>query len=126
MADTREERIEEIIERLIEEDSPSIVTGWNEYSDANYCEPIYTMGDFDLLMEGRSPSDIAGLVYGTDFNTYDAWFWFDGDGYLNSSDYLDDTPIDAAELAEYACDNCEAFGIQEICDVLDEDEDEAA
>lgn len=81
-----------------------LVARWNEYCENNsyYDDMIYSMDEFDELMEGRSPHEIARMVfYGHDFNPNYDWFWFNGYGNLESSDYTNQyCPIDLDAIAE--------------------------
>lgn len=121
MAQNRIERIEAIIAKLIDDESPEIAEAYGEFCDANGYQRIYSMDEFDELMEDKTPWEVARCAFFGDFNpTYD-WFWFNGYANLESGAYLSDTPMDASELAEYAVDHDKDFGIGEIREVLNSD-----
>lgn len=88
-----EEIKRDAIESAIAEDwsDADKVSAWNEYCDRNNImdDSIYSMWDFDDLMSGRKPSEILDLV-GSNFSAHDAYFAFDGYGYLVSGDSPDD------------------------------------
>ena len=88
-----EEIKRDAIENAIAEDwsDSDKVSAWNEYCDRNNSvdDSIYSMWDFDDLMSGRKPSEILDLV-GSNFSAHDAYFAFDGYGYLVSGDSPDD------------------------------------
>lgn len=87
---------------------------------------IYSTDDFDELMNGETPSEIASRVAFGDYNPFHKWFWFNGYGNIVSGDYPDRADgWFASDIAEYAVENDEDFGRSDIMDILDEDEDEA-
>ena len=81
------------IENAIAEDwsDSDKVSAWNEYCNRNNSmdDCIYSMWEFDDLMADRKPSEIIDLA-GSDFSSHDAYFAFDGYGYLVSGDSVDD------------------------------------
>ena len=66
------------------------VTIFNEWAYRIGEEPINDMGEFDDLMHGWKPIDIALRIHFGDFNPNDSWFWFDGYGNLESGYFVND------------------------------------
>lgn len=86
---------------------------------------IYSTDDFDELMNGETPSEIASRVAFGDYNPCHMWFWFNGYGNIVSGDYPDRADgWFTSDISEYAVENNEDFGIRDIREILDEDEDE--
>lgn len=65
----------------------------------------YPMCDFDELLGGRSPLEIAELVSGEDFNTGDDYFRFTIYGVESTSD-ADYSDYSAEDVLDNAIDNC--------------------
>ena len=78
-----------------------------------------------------SPSDAVRAAFFGDYKYNDDYFWFNGSGNLDSSDFFSDMPIDQSALAKYFEENQgeleylrgfeEAYEWEEGCD--DEDEE---
>ena len=121
----KEKRIKEIIENMSEEDKISL---WNNYcSNASTSEYwIYQMEEFDEIMSGREPLDIARTCYFGGFNPTHEYFWFNGYGNLESDNWIDGekSPFYIDELVEYIVENEENFGNDEIAEVLEGEEEE--
>lgn len=96
-----------------------LVSKWNDYCDENSYpdDMIYSMDDFDELMSGQTPWDIAKSVYFGEFNPNKDWFWFNGYGNLCSGEYTTENgcPI------QYASD-FNPYGEEE--EEIEEDEEE--
>lgn len=122
---TLEEKVRETIENM---GNAEAVGMWNNYCEAcNFCDDIiYNMSEFDELMEGRAPSEIARRCYYGDFCIAHDYFWFDGCGNLESCDF----PIDESSLfsiddvTAYIVENNDALQSDEIQEILDEDDEE--
>ena len=71
----------------------TLVALYNEYADSNCYEHIYGMEDFNEIMQGFEPMDIARQVAWGNFKPYADWFTFDGYGniesILNPDEYID-------------------------------------
>jgi len=125
---TRYDKIHEVLENL---DNYDVVSAWNRYCEENsyYDDMVYTMGEFDELMYGLKPLEIAAKL-DSGFNVNDNFFSFDNYGEVVSFDYISDSCIDLDDLAEYMDDNEEDFDIDEIDEIFseedEEDEEEAA
>lgn len=120
---TKQRAIEEILDNLGDND---IVDVNNAYQDCiNGDKYIYSTDDFDDLMSGQSPTEIANRVAFGDYNPYHMWFWFNGYGNIVSGDYPDRADgWFASDISEYAVENDEDFGNSDIREILDENEEE--
>lgn len=120
----KQKAIEEILDNLADHE---IVDVNNAYQDCiNGDKYIYSTDDFDELMNGETPSEIASRVAFGDYNPFHKWFWFNGYGNIVSGDYPDRADGRfASDIAEYAVENDDDFGIRGIREILDEDEAEA-
>jgi hypothetical protein len=120
----KQKAIEEILDNL---SGDALVDVNNAYQECvNGDKYIYSTDDFDELMNGETPSEIASRVAFGDYNPFHKWFWFNGYGNIVSGDYPDRADgWFASDIAEYAVENDEDFGRSDIMDILDEDEDEA-
>lgn len=119
----KQKAIEEILDNL---SGDALVDVNNAYQECvNGDKYIYSTDDFDELMNGETPSEIANRVAFGDYNPFHKWFWFNGYGNIVSGDYPDRADgWFAFDIAEYAVENDEDFGRSDIMDILDEDEDE--
>lgn len=116
----------EMIKDLLENMSESkLFTIYNEYLDKTeyYDDRIYDMEEFDEMMDGMSPSDIALKIFYGDFRPNDHYFKFDGYDNLQSFDYISDE-VDLEEIADYIVDNDEDFDNSDIREILGEDDEE--
>ena len=120
-----EERIKEIIEEMSTKDKIAL---WNEYCSNNnrIDDWIYYMEEFDEIMDGREPLDIARTCYFGDFNPAHKYFWFNGYANLESDYDINGakTPFYIYELIDYIIENKEYFGNDEIAKVLEGEEEE--
>ena len=116
------EIIKDLLENMSESQLYIIV---NEYFDkANYYDDrIYDMDEFNEIMSGMSPSDIATKIFYGDFRPNDNYFRFDGYANLQSFDYISDE-VDLEEIADYIIDNDEDFDNSDIREILDEEDEE--
>lgn len=120
----KQKAIEEILDNLSDD---ALVDVNNAYQECvNGDKYIYSTDDFDELMDGRTPTDIANRVTFGDYNPYHMWFWFNGYGNVVSSDCPDRADgWFASDISEYAVENDDDFGIRDIREILDEEEAEA-
>ena len=102
---------------------------WNEYAEAanNPDDRIYSMDEFDEIFSDTKPWEIArACFYSRRFNPSDSWFWFNGYGNVESSDYISDhddrSPIDLDEVAEYIVSNNDELFNDDIRAILDGEE----
>ena len=69
-----------------------------EYVRENDYEEIYSMEEFDEIMSGYEPWDLAKTIFNSDYNPNHKYFKFRGDGNLQSFNDLED------ELSKYEDD----------------------
>ena len=121
---TRYQMIKDALDTL---NTSDLVYIHNEYCDAmNACDDrIYSMDDFDELMNGQTPWEIARSAYYGDFCPAHDYFWFNGYGNLESSDYPDDH-IYTDDIAEYIDSHDDALYNDEIQEILDNYETEGS
>ena len=119
---TKTEMIKDLLENMSESQLYTIV---NEYFDKTnyYDDRIYDMDEFDEIMSGMSPSDIALKIFYGDFRPNDHYFKFDGCANFQSFDYISDE-VDLEEIADYIVDNDEDFDNSDIREILDEENEE--
>lgn len=119
---TKTEMIKDLLENMSES---KLYTIANEYFDKTeyYDDRIYDMDEFDEIMSGMSPSNIALKIFYGDFRPNDHYFKFDGCANLESFDYISDE-VDLEEVADYIVDNDEDFDNGDIREILDEEDEE--
>ena len=119
---TKTEIIKDLLENMSESQLYIIA---NEYFDKTeyYDDRIYDMDEFDEIMSGMSPSDIAMKIFYGDFRPNDNYFKFDGYANLQSFDYISDE-VDLEEISDYIVDNDEDFDNSDIREILDEEDEE--
>ena len=92
-------------------------------------DAIYSMDDFDEILYGRTPWEIARAAYYGEFCPTDSYFRFNVYGNLESTDNpVRDGWVDTGDLARYAVDCGEDFGdsdIQALFDQWDEEEEKS-
>lgn len=116
------EQIENILDKL---DLDELVHCCSYLEDDN---AIYLMDEFNELLYGKEPWDIARAAYYGDFYPTDNYFRFNVYGNLESTDNpIQEGWCDLYDLAAYAIDYHESFGdvdIQALLDQWDEEEEE--
>lgn len=127
------ELLKTVVTQHIEQmDTSEIVAIWNEYCAAsgymdNY---IHHMDDFDEIMDGMKPWEIArACYYSGNFCPAHDYFWFNGYGNLESADTIwggtnDKSPVYIPEIAAYIVDEEDALYNDEIQEILDDFEKE--
>lgn len=117
-----EDKIEQIKSILNNLDLDTLVSCCS-YLDGD--DAIYSMDDFNELLSGREPWDIARTVYYGEFCPTDSYFRFNVYGNLESTDNpMREGWIDTNTLAEYAIEYGEDFGDSDIRTLLDQWEEE--
>lgn len=117
-----EDKIEQIKDILNNLDLDELVSCCS-YLDGD--DAIYPMDDFNELLYGREPWDIARAAYYGEFCPADSYFRFNVYANLESTDDpLYEGWIDTNTLAEYAIDYGEDFGDSDIRALLDQWEEE--
>lgn len=127
------ELLKTVVTQHIEQmDTSEIVAIWNEYCSAggymdNY---IHRMDDFDEIMGGMKPWEIArACYYSNNFCPAHEYFWFNGYGNLESADTIwggtnDKSPVYIPEITAYIADEEDALYNDEIQEILDDFEKE--
>lgn len=123
---TRYEKIKAAIEEM---NTAEVIDLHNRYCDENNDpdDTIYSMEDFDELMSGQKPWEIARATYfGKRFNPCDDWFRFNGYGNLESFDFAPgcNSGVYPSDIADYIDRSDDALDNDTIQDILDEDEDD--
>ena len=119
---TKTEMIKDLRENMSESQLYTIA---NEYFDKTgyYDDRIYDMDEFDEIMDGMSPWNIATKIFYEDFRPNYNCFRFYGYANLESFDYISDE-VDLEEIADYIVDNDEDFGDSGIREILDKENEE--
>lgn len=113
-------RVREYLEDL---DVDSLVEVHNHVEDETAGDDrIYSMDDFGEILDGFAPIVIAQMVYYGNFCPVHEYFWFNGYGNLESSDFLPDV-VFPSDLARYIVDEDDDCGVDEIREILDEDDE---
>lgn len=120
-------RYERLCETLHDMSTAELVFAHNEYCEAaGYMEDwIYSMDEFDDIMSGQSPWEIARCAYYSGkFCPAHNWFWFNGYGNLESDDFAPDI-ICIPDIARYVDRTENTLDCDELyCIVHDEEDDD--
>lgn len=124
---TLEEKIKGAIDDM---DTAEAVDVWNNYCKAcNLCDDvIYSMSEFDEVMEYESPWRIARACCYGDFCAAHEWFWFNSYGNLESSDFpiIDgDSPFSLNNVVDYIVENNDPLCNDEIHMILTKENKDA-
>lgn len=128
---TRPTLKELLIECMENMGASELVDLHNSYCDAaGYPDNwIYRMNEFDEIMQGSSPWEVArGAYYSGKFCPANDYFWFNGYGNLESDDFPhggEYDPIYLDDIADYIERERDSLCNDDIQDILDEwEEDE--
>lgn len=117
-----EDKIEQIKDILNNLDLDELVSCCS-YLDGD--DAIYSMDDFNDILCGMEPWDIARAAYYGEFYPTDNYFRFNAYSNLESTDNpMREGWIDTNTLAEYAIEYGEDFGDSDIRTLLDQWEEE--
>lgn len=117
---TRYEKIRAALDELSAEEKIAL---HNDYCDGD--DYIFSMDEFDEIMDGRTPSDIAGRIFYGKFNPWDDYFQFNGYANLESfNDYNVDDYVFLSDIATYMDRNDESLGVDAVEDIFAEEEEE--
>ena len=125
-----ENTMEKIMEVLNDLDAASLVRMWDDFceADSRMDDYIYLMEEFDEIMSGQSPWEVArACFYGHEFCPAHDYFWYNGYGNLESADYPayeDHCPICNEEIANYIINHDEDFDNDDIREILDQAQEE--
>ena len=117
---------QKIVDYINSMNDEEVIELHNRYCEAAGYEDdrIYSMYELDELLEGRTPTDILSMGFYGDFRPHHDFFWFNGNGNLESADYTTDMPIFASDIANYILSEEDSLGNDEIQEMLDEDEED--
>ena len=119
-------RYEKIKSALDEMSTAELVNVHNAYCDAaNYMDDyIYNMDEFDEIMSGQSPWEIARCAYYSGkFCPAHDWFWFNGYGNLESDDFAPDI-ICVPDIARFVDETENTLDNDTLCDIIEEDDED--
>ena len=118
------EKRQKIVDYINSMNDDEIVELHNCYCEAAGDEDdrIYSMYELDELLEGRTPTDILSMGFYGDFRPRHDFFWFNGNGNLETADYATDMPIFAIDIANYILSEKDSLGDDEIQEILDEED----
>lgn len=115
--DLTSEYAEEITELLEDMSDNELITTWNEYQNENYYEnQVYYMEEFNEIMNGYEPLQLASLVWNGEFNPNDDYFTF---GVYLESHYSVSDLISINELADFIIDNGNDLDNYEITEIIE-------
>lgn len=119
-------RYERLCEALNDMSTAELVFVHNEYCEsAGYMDNwIYSMDDFDEIMSGQSPWEIARCAYYSGkFCPAHDWFWFNGYGNLESDDFVPDI-IYVPDIARFVDETENTLDNDTLCDIIEEDDED--
>lgn len=118
---TRYEKIKEVLEAM---DTSDIIGIHNEYCNAaNFPDDyIYCMDEFDDIMQGRNPWEIAWCCYYGDFCPAHDYFRFNGYANLESFDFAPskNSGIFIEDIADYIDRTEDTLNNADIQEILEE------
>lgn len=114
------DKLKELLENMSNDE---LIQVWNEYQlNINGCDEIFPMDMFDEIMNHNEPWEIARACYYGKFCPAHDYFWFNGYGNLESSDYPTDN-IYIDDIIDYIERNGDALYNDDIQAILDEYEE---
>ena len=105
---TREQAIRNYVENLMGDDLANLLQHMNAYDGCFEEATYYDMDSFDEFLSGRTPMEIAQMIFEGDFNPNNRYFRFNGYGNLESVDWHD-IVVEAEDLVDdliYQLVNC--------------------
>ena len=114
-------KLRELLENM---DDVSLIMAWNEYqSNVRGDGEMFPMDWFDDILQDKDPWEIARMCFYGKFCPAHDYFWFNGYGNLESSDYpMDNIYID--DMIDYIIENNDCLGNEEIEEILDSEENQ--
>lgn len=86
---TREQAIRNYVEHLLGDDLAVLLQHMNAYDGCFEESTYYDMDEFDEFLDGRTPLEIARMIFFGNFNPNDDYFRFNGYGNLESANWGD-------------------------------------
>lgn len=119
-------RYEKIKSALDEMSTAELVNVHNAYCNAanRIDDYIYNMDEFDEIMDGQTPWEIARCAFYGNFRPAYDYFWFNGYGNLESSDFEPDI-IYVPNIARFVDETENTLDNDTLCDIIAEDDDAA-
>lgn len=99
---------------------------WNRYCEQTntFDNEIYSMeAEFDDIMYGTKPFDLARMIHFGSFNPMDDYFWFDGNANLESGDKYE-LGISDDDMVDFIIDKNDYLDDDSIKALLDRKEEE--
>lgn len=97
---TREQAIRNYVEQLNGDDLTYLLQHMNAYDGCFVETSYYDMDEFNEFLSGRTPMEIAQMIYFGNFNPNDDYFRFNGYENLESANWPD-VVAEAEDLEEY-------------------------
>ena len=115
------DKLKELLENI---DDDSLIMIWNEYQlNVNGENEIFSMDMFDEIMNHNSPWEIArACYYSGKFCPAHNYFWFNGYGNVESSDFPRDN-IYIDDIIDYILEYNDSLYNDDIQEILDEYEE---
>lgn len=120
---TEDERREALTDLVDDLDDDELIAAWNSYGDevSAYDDNVFSMDEFSEVFDGMDDSAwraVRAAFYGNFNPTHDYW-WFNGSGNLESSDDLDDSPIDKEAVVDYMIEHDKDLDVDGAREILD-------
>ncbi len=117
-----EESVLEVVEDL---DDATLISMWNDYCEGDnmFDSHVYSQDELNEVLDGDTPDEIARKICYGEFNPNDEYFSFDGNANLKSSNVINEL-ICISDLVNYIIRNEETFGLDELEELLEEDDDD--
>ena len=116
------EQIKDYLENLSDDDLLYIYLNCCDETE-DFDSNIYSMDDFDEIMESTKPWEVARACYFGDFRPCDKYFEFNGYGNIVSFNYISDK-VDIDEIANFIVDNSNPLNDVEIENILNGENEE--
>lgn len=87
---------EEALKIIERSDGYELARAYSDYSIHVLTDPdgaLYPMGDFDEIVAGFTPTNLAKMIFYGTFNPFGDFFTFDGHGHLES--------VNASDVADF-------------------------
>ena len=121
----KKQKIIEILENM---SIAELVEIHNRYcEECNYPDDtIYRMDDYEELMQGTDILRLTNMICYGSFSPNDDYWWFDGNGNLQSSDYPGESNgiIYISDIANAMLSDESGYGNDDIQEIIDEEDDD--
>lgn len=118
-------KIEKALKHVGVFDDENVIKAWNDFSESRCSEydEIYDMGDINDSMAYEGPEWIVYAVWNSDhFCPFDRYYTIIDNTKIVTFDFItdDNCPICFDDLAQYMVDTNNAYGIDSIQEILNE------